>query len=116
MEVYSDEAKVVRRVYFDPSNLFSEYRDYISVIKSKAHTPCKRLLIIGLMPPPIGGSGLTVQEINDELAIYTSLQVVLINTSPSSNYTKKMTGFKLEKIRRMIYVLLNYSIIIRYRI
>jgi glycosyltransferase involved in cell wall biosynthesis len=67
-----------------------------------------RILIVGPLPPPIGGSPLTVQAMMDELSRYPSIEVTLINTSPLRDVRKKMTGFNFEKVRRMIFVLTHY--------
>jgi glycosyltransferase involved in cell wall biosynthesis len=65
----------------------------------------KVLLLVGPKPPPIGGSPLTVQAMLEELAFYPSIHVVLINTSPSRDVKKEMTGFHLEKIKRSLLIL-----------
>ena len=67
-----------------------------------------KILIVGPLPPPIGGSPLTVQAMIDELSRYPSIEVALINTSPLRDVRKKMTGFNFEKVRRMIFVLTHY--------
>lgn len=72
----------------------------------------KRLLLVGPKPPPIGGSGLTVEAIIDELK-NTNVQIILINTSPSTDQGKNMNGFKAEKIKRMIFILSKYATEIR---
>jgi glycosyltransferase involved in cell wall biosynthesis len=68
----------------------------------------KKILIVGPLPPPIGGSPLTAKAMIDELARYQSIQVEVINTSPLRDVRKDMTGFKFEKVRRMIYILTRY--------
>ena len=69
----------------------------------------KTLLLVGPKPPPIGGSGLTVQAIIDELADnYPSIQLKLINTSPLRDHRKKQEGFNFEKVYRTIMVLPKY--------
>jgi len=74
-------------------------------IKAQAALQVKRLLFVGPKPPPIGGSPLTVQAMLEELALYPSIQVTVINTSPAMDVRKKMTGFNFEKIRRSILIL-----------
>ncbi|MGB8981695.1 MAG: glycosyltransferase family 4 protein [Anaerolineales bacterium] len=69
----------------------------------------KTLLFIGPKPPPIGGSPLTVQAMLDELALYPSIRVTLINTSPALDVRKKMTGFNFEKVRRSVLILPRYA-------
>lgn len=70
----------------------------------------KRLLFIGPKPPPIGGSPLTVQAMLEELTLYPSVQVRVINTSPAMDVRKKMTGFNFEKVRRSVLVLLKFIV------
>jgi glycosyltransferase involved in cell wall biosynthesis len=74
-------------------------------IKVQASVQVKRLLFVGPKPPPIGGSPLTVQAMLEELALYPSIQVVAINTSPGTDVRKKMTGFNFEKVRRSLLIL-----------
>ena len=68
----------------------------------------KTLLFVGPKPPPIGGSPLTVQAMLEELALYPSLHVELINTSPALDVRKKMTGFNFEKVKRSMLILPQY--------
>jgi len=63
------------------------------------------LLFVGPKPPPIGGSPLTVQAMLEELALYPSVRVILINTSPALDVREKMTGFNFEKVRRSLSIL-----------
>ena len=74
-------------------------------IKPQASVEVKRLLFVGPKPPPIGGSPLTVQAMLEELALYPSVDVVLINTSPALDVRKKMTGFNFEKVKRSLLIL-----------
>jgi glycosyltransferase involved in cell wall biosynthesis len=74
-------------------------------IKSRSSANAGRLLFVGPKPPPIGGSPLTVQAMLEELALYPSVQVVVINTSPAMDVRKKMTGFNFEKVRRSLLIL-----------
>ena len=68
----------------------------------------RTLLIVGPLPPSIGGSPQTVQAITDELAKRTSIRVALVNTSPARDPGEKMTGFNAEKVRRVTLVLPKY--------
>jgi len=68
----------------------------------------RTLLFVGPKPPPVGGSPLTVQAMLEELALYPSLQVILINTSPALDVRKKMTGFNFEKVKRSLSILPRY--------
>lgn len=79
-----------------------------SGVKSNPRIGKRTLLIIGPLPPPIGGSPITVQEMVDELARNNSIRVALINTSPSRDPRKKMTGFNLEKVRRLTFIFFKY--------
>jgi glycosyltransferase involved in cell wall biosynthesis len=68
----------------------------------------KRLLFVAPKPPPIGGSPLTVQAMLEELTFYPSVQVRVINTSPATDVSKKMDGFKFEKVSRSLSILPRY--------
>jgi glycosyltransferase involved in cell wall biosynthesis len=46
----------------------------------------------------------------DELTSNNSLQIALINTSPSRDPRKKMTGLTMEKIRRLIFTFSKYML------
>ncbi len=73
----------------------------------------RNLLIVGPLPPPIGGSPLTLQVILNELKEYSTIQTSVINTSPSTKVNKKMTGFNLEKVKRMFFILIKFYQMIR---
>jgi glycosyltransferase involved in cell wall biosynthesis len=77
-------------------------------IKTQASIKVKKLLFVGPKPPPVGGSPLTVQAMLEELALYPSVETVVINTSPATDVRKKMTGFNFEKIRRSLLILPKY--------
>ncbi len=68
----------------------------------------KRLLFVGPKPPPVGGSPLTVQAMLEELTFYPSIQVRVINTSPTTDVRKNMEGFNLEKVWRSLVILPIY--------
>ena len=68
----------------------------------------KTLLIVGPVPPPIGGSPITVQALVDQLSKNPSFGVALINTSPSIDPREKMTGFNLEKVLRVFAIIWRY--------
>lgn len=68
----------------------------------------KRLLIVGPLPPPMGGSSVTVQAIVDYLRDHPSIQASVLNTSPTRDIRKKMTGFNLEKLWRMVSIPLQF--------
>ena len=74
-------------------------------IKTQSSDKVERLLFVGPKPPPIGGSPLTVQAMLEELALYPSVHVVVINTSPAMDVRKKMTGFNFEKVKRSLLIL-----------
>ncbi len=72
-------------------------------------TPKQRsLLIVGPLPPPIGGSPLTLQAFADEMHKDPSVRLAIINTSPATDPREKMTGFNLEKVRRMAVIFAEY--------
>jgi glycosyltransferase involved in cell wall biosynthesis len=73
----------------------------------------KTLLLVAPKPPPIGGSPLTVQAMLAELARYPNIRVALVNTSPTLDVRKKMTGFNFEKVRRTISIVPQYLYKIR---
>lgn len=73
----------------------------------------KKLLIIGPLPPPVGGSPLTLQVILEELKKYPFIISSVINTSPSIGVNKKMTGFNFEKVKRMLSILYKFHRSIR---
>ncbi len=68
----------------------------------------KRFLFVGPKPPPVGGSPLTVQAMLEELTFYPSIQVRVINTSPTTDVRKNMEGFNLEKVWRSLVILPKY--------
>lgn len=82
--------------------------DFVGNVQVQAASQGRRLLMVGPKPPPIGGSPLTVQAMLGEFAHYPTLKVVLINTSPTLDVRKEMSGFKLEKIKRSLYILPKY--------
>lgn len=69
----------------------------------------KKMLIIGPLPPPIGGSPVTLEAMLNEFRSYPQIQVTVINTSPRRDVKKKMTGFNLEKVQRMFRILAQYQ-------
>lgn len=68
----------------------------------------RTLLLVGPVPPPIGGSPLTVQAMLAEIARYPDARAVVINTSPALDVRKKMTGFNFEKMARSIFIVPRY--------
>jgi glycosyltransferase involved in cell wall biosynthesis len=77
-------------------------------IKTQSFIQGKNLLFVGPKPPPIGGSPLTVQAMLAELALYPSVHVTVINTSPALDVRKKMTGFNFEKVKRTALIIPQY--------
>jgi len=77
-------------------------------MKARSSVQVRKLLFVGPKPPPIGGSPLTVQAMLEELALYSSVQVEVINTSPATDVSKEMTGFNFEKVRRSLAILPKY--------
>jgi glycosyltransferase involved in cell wall biosynthesis len=78
-------------------------------MKSKNQQTDKTLLIVGPVPPPIGGSPVTIKEMLEELAKDPSIKVSIINTSPAGDLRKQTKGVNIEKLNRMIFVLLRYA-------
>ena len=66
-------------------------------INAQSSIQVKRLLFVGPKPPPIGGSPLTVQAMLEELTAYSSVEVTLINTSPTRDISKEMAGLTLRR-------------------
>lgn len=64
----------------------------------------KHLLIVGPLPPPIGGSPLSVQEMLNELNNRPNIRTGVINTSPARDPREKLEGFHPEKVRRMVNI------------
>jgi glycosyltransferase involved in cell wall biosynthesis len=77
-------------------------------VKSFCPSLNKKLLIVGPLPPPIGGSSVTIKSIIEELEKYSTISVDLINTSPPSYQLKKIMNINLEKIRRMSHIIIQY--------
>lgn len=77
--------------------------------KAKLINSQKDLLIVGPLPPPIGGSPLTLMTMLEELRNYPNIRVKVVNTSPLRNVRKKMTGFTFEKVSRMFSILSKYQ-------
>lgn len=67
-----------------------------------------RLILVGPLPPPIGGGTVNVKVLLDELSEYNHLQTITINTSPNSN--RNRISFALfEKFSRSIHIIYNYQ-------
>jgi glycosyltransferase involved in cell wall biosynthesis len=77
-------------------------------IKAQSSVQVKRLLFVGPKPPPTSGSSVTSQIMLEELALYPSVQVVVINTSPATDVRKKIASFNFEKIMRSALILPKY--------
>jgi len=75
---------------------------------TKSSSISKKLLIVGPLPPPIGGSPLTLKVMLEEFNTYPEILVSVINTSPLRHVSKKMTGFNFEKVKRMMTILGKY--------
>lgn len=69
----------------------------------------KDLLIVGPLPPPMGGAPVTVRDMIEELAKYPSLRISVINTSPTGDVRKNKAGIDLERLGRMIVILARYA-------
>jgi glycosyltransferase involved in cell wall biosynthesis len=82
--------------------------NHVSTENTKAPKGLKKILIVGPLPPPIGGSPLTLQVMLAELENYPDIVVTVINTSPLRHVSKKMTGFNFEKVKRMFTILSKF--------
>ncbi len=69
----------------------------------------KDLLIVGPLPPPMGGATVTAREMTEELAKDPSLRISIINTSPAGDVRENMAGLNLERLERMIVILARYA-------
>lgn len=68
-----------------------------------------KLIIVGPLPPPVGGSPLTLKVMLEELKNYPNIQTTIINSSPLRDVRKNNTGFNFEKVRRMFTILAKYQ-------
>ena len=68
----------------------------------------RKLIIIGPLPPPVGGSPLTLKVMLEELIKYPDIQTTIINSSPLRDVRKDNAGFNFEKVRRMFTILAEY--------
>jgi len=68
----------------------------------------KSLLVVGPLPPPIGGAPATVKEILDELANDPSYKISIINSSPATDPREQVDGFNFEKAYRFIKLIFAF--------
>jgi len=66
----------------------------------------RRLLVVGPLPPPIGGGSVSVQVLLEELS-HRAVVPVVVNTSPRS-YRKKTQLARLETLERGARILWKY--------
>lgn len=67
----------------------------------------RSILVVGPLPPPIGGATVTVQAFADEVARQGSALTTLINTSPT-DYRTKTRLLRPETLRRTIAIVRQY--------
>ena len=88
------------------------YDKSIGEVTLNSCTPFMKLLVIGPLPPPLGGATTSVKLLLDELAKYKNIQSEAINTSPV-NYRKKTRLFKFETLYRSARILKKFTLSIR---
>lgn len=66
------------------------------------------LLIVGPLPPPMGGATLTVQTLLEELAGYASVQTALVDTRLPTHYRQKKVLFEPQTLKRAIFITKQY--------
>ncbi len=73
----------------------------------------KSLLIVGPLPPPVGGGTVSVQVLLETLAQRSDIASAVVNTSPRS-YRKRTSLARLETLERAARILGDYLKKIRY--
>ena len=77
-------------------------------VKTIPANQIRTLLVVGPLPPPIGGAPATVKEILDELAKDPSYRISIINSSPATDPREQVDGFSFEKVYRLIKLIFNF--------
>lgn len=77
-------------------------------VKTIPANQIRTLLVVGPLPPPIGGAPATVKEILDELAKDPSYRISIINSSPATDPREQVDGFSFEKVYRLIRLILTF--------
>jgi glycosyltransferase involved in cell wall biosynthesis len=68
----------------------------------------ENVLIVGPLPPPMGGAPVTVKEMTEELAKDPALRVTVINTAPRGDIRKTEGGVNMERLCRLAAVFAEY--------
>lgn len=66
-----------------------------------------KLILVGPLPPPIGGGTVNVKVLLDELSEYNHLRAITINTSPETN-CNNVRFVLFEKFSRSINIISNF--------
>jgi len=77
-------------------------------VKTISASKMRTLLVVGPLPPPIGGAPATVKEILDELTKDPSYKVSIINSSPATDPRDQVDGFNFEKALRFIKLIFSF--------
>lgn len=77
----------------------------------QCHSP-KQLLVVGPLPPPIGGGTINVQLLLDELMKYKHITAVALNISPNK-VVKDHYLISIEKAIRSISIIFRYQKLIK---
>lgn len=68
----------------------------------------KPVLIVGPLPPPMGGAPVTLKEMVEELSKDPALKVSVVNSAPHSDVRKNEAGINLERFGRSAIVSARY--------
>ncbi len=87
-------------------------------VDSSAHPDVRpttqTLLIVGPIPPPMGGATLTVQTLLEELVRYGSVKAALVDTRLPTYYRKKKMLFEPQTLKRALLITKHYRAQIRH--
>jgi glycosyltransferase involved in cell wall biosynthesis len=76
--------------------------------RTNVHPPTQTLMIVGPLPPPMGGATLTVQTLLEELAGHASVQTALVDTRLPTHYRQKKVLFGPQTLKRAIFITKQY--------
>jgi glycosyltransferase involved in cell wall biosynthesis len=79
-----------------------------SGVKTIPADQIRSLLVVGPLPPPIGGAPATVKEILDELVKDPYYKISVINSSPATDPREQVEGFNFEKAYRFIKLIFAF--------